>query len=162
MKTINVVIETPKGSHFKYKYDPKIRFFLVHKALPEGLTFPYDFGFIPKTKGEDGDPLDVLVFSEYSFLHKTVLPCKILGAIKAEQSKERKKQKMIRNDRILVVPEIPGIICPYNSLEDIPPEKIKEVENFFIYYNAIQDKTFKPLGTLTAKETKEVIKQQMI
>src|SRR5689334_25279777 len=113
MKTINVIVETPKGSHFKYKYDPESKNFIVYKALPEGLTFPYDFGFIPKTKGEDGDPLDILVFSEYSFLHKTTLACKILGAIKAEQSKdENKKQKLIRNDRILVTPEIPGLISP--------------------------------------------------
>src|ERR1043165_8808322 len=138
MKIINVIIETPKGSHFKYKYDPSTKYFEVYKSLPEGLTFPYDFGFIPKTKGQDGDPLDVLVFSEYSFLHKTVLPCRILGAIKAEQSKdETKKQKLIRNDRILVTPEVPGLVSPYKTCEDISPEKLKEIEDFFVYYNAI-------------------------
>jgi inorganic pyrophosphatase len=163
MKTINVIIETPKGNHFKYKYNSSTKYFEVHKALPEGLAFPYDFGFIPNTKGQDGDPLDVLIFSEYSFLQKAILPCKILGALKAEQSKEEtKKQKMIRNDRIIVVPEIAGLVSPYKVFEDIPSEKIKEIENFFIYYNAIQDKIFKPLGILTAKETKEIIKQQLI
>src|ERR1043165_5965158 len=141
MKSIEVIIETPKGSHFKYKYDPSTKNYGVHKALPEGLTFPYDFGFIPQSKGEDGDPLDVLIFSEYSFLHKSVLSCKILGAIKAEQSKDKtKKQKMIRNDRILVSPELSGFVSPYNALQDI---------------------IFKPLGILSANEAKEIIKQQL-
>jgi inorganic pyrophosphatase len=104
----------------------------------------------------------VLIFSEYSFLHKSVLSCKILGAIKAEQSKDKtKKQKMIRNDRILVSPELSGFVSPYNALEDIPAEKLKAIETFFIYYNAMQDIIFKPLGILSANEAKEIIKQQL-
>ncbi|HMG83849.1 MAG TPA: inorganic diphosphatase [Ferruginibacter sp.] len=88
MKIINVVIETPKGSAQKYDYDKKTGFFKLEKILPAGMVFPYDFGFIPDTKGEDGDPLDVLVFSEFCSFPGCMIECRLIGGIKAEQSKE--------------------------------------------------------------------------
>ena len=157
MDTIKVIVETPKGSQFKYKYDPKKEWFTVHKALPIGLSFPYDFGYIPETEGDDGDPLDVLVFSEFSFIQGSMLECRIMGSMKAEQTDH---EKTIRNDRIFAYPDLKGFYPVYDEMEDIQKEKLKEIENFFIYYNAIQKKTFKPLGILNAKETLKIIKQQ--
>jgi len=61
---IQVVIETPKGSRNKYAFDEEQRVFSLTKVLPAGMTFPYDFGFIPSTKAEDGDPTDVLVLMD--------------------------------------------------------------------------------------------------
>ena len=61
---LNIIIETPQGSRNKYAYDPKQRVFKVKCLLPKGMAFPYDFGFIPSTLGDDGDPLDVLVLME--------------------------------------------------------------------------------------------------
>lgn len=66
MASIEIVVETPKGSAQKYDYDPKSRFFKMSKILPSGMVFPYDFGFVPDTKGEDGDPLDMIVISEFN------------------------------------------------------------------------------------------------
>jgi len=65
----------------------------------------------------------------------------------------------MRNDRIFVVPDINGLYPVYKSLKDIQKEKLKEIESFFIYYNAMQDKIFKPLGTLNAKQTMSIIKR---
>jgi len=157
MHTLEIVVETPKGSPFKYKYDLKKRWFQVHKMLPVGLIFPFDFGFIPDTKGEDGDPLDVLVLSEFSFSQGCMVNCNVIGSLKAEQTEEK---KTIRNDRIFVTPEIKGLYPDYKSLEDVQKEKMKEIENFFIYYNLMEGKTFNPLEILTAKETWKIIKQQ--
>lgn len=156
MNTIEVIVETPKGSQFKYKYDTIKERFEVNKALPVGLVFPYDFGFIPGTTGEDGDPLDVLIFSEFSFLQGTMIECKVMGSMKAEQTEGK---ETIRNDRIFVTPDIKGFYPVYESLKDIQKEKLKEIENFFIYYNSMQDKIFKPLGILTPKETMRIIKK---
>jgi len=61
---IKVVIETPKGSRNKYAFDPEERTFTLKKVLPAGMTFPYDFGFVPSTLAEDGDPVDVLVLMD--------------------------------------------------------------------------------------------------
>ena len=58
---ISVIIETPKGSRNKFKYEPAKGIYKLAKVMPEGMMFPYDFGFVPDTKAEDGDPLDVLV-----------------------------------------------------------------------------------------------------
>src|SRR5262245_34968272 len=150
MNALEVIVETPKGSQFKYKYDPKKKWFEVSKILPAGLAFPYDFGFINKTKGEDGDPLDVLVLSEFSFPQGVMVKCDVIGAIKAEQTEGK---KTIRNDRIFVIPEVKGLYPDYTSLSDVQEEKIKEIESFFTYYNSIQGKIFKSLGILSAKET---------
>jgi inorganic pyrophosphatase len=63
-KCLNVVVETPKGSRVKYAYDLESGFFILSKALPEGMVFPFNFGFVPNTLAPDGDPLDVLVLNE--------------------------------------------------------------------------------------------------
>lgn len=82
MHTIDVVIETPKNSRFKYTYEEKLKGFKMKKVLPAGLVFPYDFGFIPNTKGEDGDPLDIIVLSEHALFPGCIVECKIIGSIK--------------------------------------------------------------------------------
>jgi inorganic pyrophosphatase len=61
---VKVIIETPKGSRNKFKYDSDLRMFKLSKVLPEGMVFPYEFGFVPFTKGDDGDPVNVLVLME--------------------------------------------------------------------------------------------------
>ena len=156
MTSMKITVETPKGSRQKYDFDVEEQSFSLKKILPIGMSFPYDFGFIPGTKGEDGDPLDVLILSEFSFLQGSMIECKVLGSMKAEQTEEN---ETIRNDRIFVYPRLKGFYPVYDSMDDIQEKKIKEIENFFIYYNAMQKKTFKPLGILNAKETLKLIKQ---
>ena len=117
MGCVDVVIETPKGSSQKYDYDPETHFFKMKKILPSGMVFPYDFGFVPDTKGEDGDPLDVIVISEFHSFPGCMIKCRIIGGIKAEQSGEKGKKKMIRNDRYLAIPKCSNIF-----------EKIKDIE----------------------------------
>jgi inorganic pyrophosphatase len=159
MHTINVMIETPKGSKYKYKFDPDTNRLKVHKLLPAGLAFPYDFGFIPHTEAEDGDPLDVMIFSEDSFLPGSMVECKVMGAIKAKQTKNGKN---VRNDRILATPVLSVEKEKNTSLEDLSKEKIKEIEDFFIYYNKMDGKEFNPSGILTASETRKMISNSEI
>src|SRR5260370_27297860 len=92
-----VVIETPKGSSNKYACDPDHRVFELKKVLPAGMAFPYDFGFLPSTKGGDGDPLDVLVLMDETAFPGGVLKCRVIGVIEREQGNKKKKE---RNDRI--------------------------------------------------------------
>src|ERR1700744_2611763 len=105
MPSLEIVIETPKGSAQKYDYDPKTHFFKMKKILPSGMVFPYDFGFVPGTKGEDGDPLDMIVISEFNSFPGVVIKCRVIGGIRAEQSAGSGSHKMIRNDRFLAVPK---------------------------------------------------------
>src|SRR5438270_9517039 len=88
---LNVIIETPKGSRNKYKYDKKQRLFMLSKVLPAGTTFPYDFGYIPSTKGQDGDPLDVLILMDEAVFPGCLITARLIGVIKAEQDDDGDK-----------------------------------------------------------------------
>jgi inorganic pyrophosphatase len=156
MHTVDVIIETPKGSKYKYKFDEGQNRFRVKKILPTGLAFPYDFGFIPGTKGDDGDPLDVMIIAEDSFVPGSIVECEIIGAIKARQISE---DETVRNDRIMAVPVMTMEKDKEVALEDFSKHKITEIENFFIYYNKMEEKEFKPLGILTAEETWKIIQE---
>ena len=158
MECVNVVIETPKGSAQKYDFDPDSHFFKMKKILPSGMVFPYDFGFIPKTKGEDGDPLDVIVISEFNSFPGIMIKCRIIGAIKAEQSEDKGSKKMIRNDRFLAIPKCSSIFEDVRSIKDLPGRIINQLEEFFVDYNKLEGKKFKALSKLNAKEALNLIK----
>ncbi|MDQ3290654.1 MAG: inorganic diphosphatase, partial [Bacteroidota bacterium] len=96
----NVIIETPKGSRNKLAYDEKFGLFKLKNVLPVGASFPYDFGFIPRTIGEDGDPIDVLVLMDEPVAPGTLVPARLIGVIAAEQTEEG---NTVRNDRLLAV-----------------------------------------------------------
>jgi inorganic pyrophosphatase len=154
MNTVTAVIETPKGNPEKYKYDPKTKFFKLKKILPTGMVFPYDFGFIPHTKGEDGDPLDIIVISEFKSFPGCMVECKIVGAIAAKQTE---KNKTIRNDRFLAIPVYAKSFSNIESVEELPEKMLEELEKFFITYNEIEGKTFKPIERLKAKDAFKLI-----
>ena len=79
----NVVIETSKGSPNKLGYDDALGAFTLHSVLPQGAVFPFDFGFLPRTKGGDGDPLDVLVLMQAPVPAGTIVPTRLIGVIEA-------------------------------------------------------------------------------
>src|SRR2546430_16564376 len=84
--TLNVLIETSKGSRNKLKYNPEQGLFELSKVLPRGLVFPFDFGFIPATVGDDGDPLDVLVLLDEPVPAGCKIAARLIGVIEAGQS----------------------------------------------------------------------------
>src|SRR6202167_6789836 len=92
---IQVVIETPKGSRNKYAFDEEQRVFELKKVLPAGMVFPYDFGFVPCTKAEDGDPTDVLVLMDEPAFPGCVLKCRVIGIIEGDQGNKKMRK---RND----------------------------------------------------------------
>lgn len=79
---INCLVETPKGYGVKYVYDPKLGRLSMKKLLPAGWVFPFDFGFIPGTLGEDGDPLDIVMISEIPSFPGCSVDCRIIGGLK--------------------------------------------------------------------------------
>src|SRR5512138_2441189 len=82
------VIETPRGSQNKFKYEPELGLFLLHKTLPAGMAFPYEFGYIPGTQAEDGDPIDVIIFMDQPGFAGCVLVVRLVGVIEAEQKEK--------------------------------------------------------------------------
>jgi len=158
---VDVVIETPKGSAQKYDYVPNTPFFKLKKILPSGMVFPYDFGFIPNTKGEDGDPLDVIVISEFNSFPGCIIRCRIIGGIKAEQSDEKDSRKMVRNDRFLAIPKFTNIFQDIKKMEDLPDQVTDQLEEFFVDYNKLQGKKFKALAKLGPNEAFSLIEEQL-
>jgi inorganic pyrophosphatase len=156
---MDVVIETPKGSAQKYDYDPDTGFFKLSKILPSGMVFPYDFGFIPGTQGEDGDPLDIIVISEFCSFAGCMIDCRIIGGFVAEQSKESGSKKMIRNDRFLAVPKCSNAFSEIKTSKDLPEKIMQELGDFFIDYNKIQDKKFVVLDKVSPKGAEKIIKK---
>ena len=141
---VEVVIETPAGSRNKYLYDEERGMFRLHKLLPLGTTFPFDFGFVPETLAEDGDPVDVLVLSDEPLFPGCVVPVRLLGVIEAEQKERRGKP--IRNDRLIGVPETKKIRPTARTLTDLPDGVLGQLEHFFVAYNRAERRTFTPLA----------------
>ena len=157
MQTIDVIVETPRGSAQKYNFDPKNNWFKLKKIMPAGMVFPFDFGFIPKTKGEDGDPLDIIVISELKSFPGCCMECRVIGGITAEQTENG---KTVRNDRFLAVPEASELFAKVKSIADLPADIIKQLEKFFINYNEEAGKKFKPLKRIDAEKAYELIKSK--
>jgi inorganic pyrophosphatase len=94
---VYAVVETPRGSTCKLDFDPDLRAFTLAKPLMAGLTYPYDWGFIPSTKAEDGDPLDVLVIHDAQTYPGVILRCRPIGILELEQTSKGRRE---RNDRV--------------------------------------------------------------
>ena len=142
-KNVNVVIETPRGSANKFAYNKEMELFFLKKTLPLGMVFPFDFGFIPNTKGGDGDPLDILVISEGTYYPGCLVECRLIGILKAEQKEANKKVE--RNDRLIGVPVSSIIYTSIKQVEDLNSIVTTQITDFFINYNEIEKKKFKPI-----------------
>jgi len=140
----HVVIETSKGSPNKLGYDEELGAFTLHAVLPQGAVFPFDFGFLPQTKGGDGDPLDVLVLMQAPVAPGTVVPTRLVGVIEAEQ--REKSGETVRNDRIIGVAPACALYRDVEALDDLPTAAVDEIEQFFVNYERQEGKEFRPLG----------------
>ncbi|HZQ42540.1 MAG TPA: inorganic diphosphatase [Acidobacteriaceae bacterium] len=140
---LQVVIETPRGSRNKYSFDPEQRVFRLKSALPAGMVFPFDFGFVPGTIGGDGDPLDVLVLMEDPAFPGCVLLVRLLGAIEVEQTE---KGKTKRNDRLIAVAEVSQLFANLKTVDDLPRQLRTEIDEFFTTYHRLQGKQSRTLS----------------
>lgn len=140
---VHAVVETPRGSRAKLEFDPKLGVFTLAKPLLAGLTYPYDWGFIPSTKAEDGDPLDVLIIHDAATYPGLVLTCTPIGVLEVIQSSKGKKE---RNDRVFVVPDRSPFEGDLQDIRRLPQRAIEELEKFFEATNALESKTLEFLG----------------
>jgi inorganic pyrophosphatase len=156
---LRVVIETPKGSRNKYDYDPDCDCLELATVLPEGMSFPYDFGFVPSTLGEDGDPLDILVLMDAPVVPGCVIRARPIGAIEAKQ--KAKGEDWERNDRLIAVAAHAQSHQNVKSLEGLRPHLVDEIKEFFIVYNRLRGRKFKPIALSGPGKSRELIKSGM-
>ncbi|HXI54722.1 MAG TPA: inorganic diphosphatase [Polyangia bacterium] len=141
---LHVVVETTRGGRNKMAYDEKLGVFRLKKVLPEGMSFPYDFGFVPSTRGGDGDPLDALVLMDESATTGGLVGCRLIGVILGEQCE--KKGKKMRNDRLVAVAVPSYTHADLKHIDDLNRSLLKELEKFFVNYHAEYGETFRVLG----------------
>jgi inorganic pyrophosphatase len=153
----NVVIETPKGSPNKLGYDAELGTFKLKTVMPQGTSFPFDFGFIPGTLAEDGDPLDVLVLMDYPLAPGTIVESRLIGVIAADQTE--KDGETEENDRLIAVSPKSALYQHAMKLGDIPEEVIEQVEQFFVNYNEQHGKQFAPKGQHGPTRAEDVLER---
>jgi inorganic pyrophosphatase len=154
---IHAVVEAPKGSGVKLKFEEELGAFTVTRALPLGLTYPFDWGFVPSTKAPDGDPLDVLILHDAQTYPGVVLPCQPLGVVEMVQDDEGGKRQ--RNDRVIVMPAWHDRLGEFERVSDLPKSLCKEIEQFFLSTTFFTPKNSEVLGWKGAKKAAAIVKK---
>lgn len=152
---LRVVIETPKGSRNKFAFDPKEGVFELKKVLPAGMTFPYDFGFVPSTKGGDGDPVDVLVLMDEPAFAGCVLTCRMIGVIEGDEGEGKEK---VRNDRIIAIEIGAHSWEDVKTVADLGKSFSRELEEFFVNYHKLSGKAYRVLGLHGPDRARKLVK----
>ncbi len=152
----NVIIETPKGSRNKLAYDEKLGIIKLKGVLPLGASFPFDFGFLPRTHGEDGDPVDVLVLMDEPVSPGCLVPARLVGVIAAAQTE---KGTTVQNDRLLAVSAVSRIHQHIQDLKDLYKRLLEEIEHFFRSYNVMRQADFTVTGRYGAKKAQQLVAQ---
>lgn len=153
---VQVVIETPKGSRNKFSFNSEQKVFGLRKVLPAGMVFPYDFGFLPRTKAPDGDPIDVLLLMDEPAYPGIVVRARLIGVMQGEQNDGGKK---IRNDRLLAVAEATHLYADVKSYTDLPARFLNELEEFFVNYHRLEGREYKLLGCKGVNVAQQLIEE---
>jgi inorganic pyrophosphatase len=155
--TLNVIVETTKGSRNKITFDAKRGLYELTGVLPVGASFPYDFGFVPSTLADDGDPLDVLLLMDEPAFAGCLVPARLIGVITAEQQEQG--GDVDRNDRLLGVAAKSRVHADVRGLADLGDALLDEIEHFFVSYNEIKGKRFEPTGRKGARAARTIVEE---
>ncbi len=151
-----VIIETPKNRRNKFDYDPESDLFKLGGLLPEGMMFPFDFGFIPSTLGGDGDPLDIMVLMDEPAHVGCLVDVRIIGVIQATQTENGKTET---NDRLLGVAVHSYQHEHISSIDQLNASLLEQLEQFFVSYNKLRGKKFKLENQGGPKRALSIIKK---
>ena len=151
---VHVVIDTPRGSRNKIRFDEAAGCFRLSRILPAGCSFPYDFGSIPGTRAEDGDALDVLVLLDEPTFPGCLITVRLIGVIAARQTE---KKRTLRNDRLLACPQTPVNEPAFTHLKQLGRQRLDEIEQFFVTYNTLQGRRFEPIGRYGPREAQRLL-----
>jgi inorganic pyrophosphatase len=157
-KTIGVILETPKGSRNKYAFNPDEKVFELKRVLPAGMAFPWDFGFVPSTLAEDGDPLDVLVLMDEPAFPGCVVRCRLIGVIEGEQVDGTKTD---RNDRVVAVDIENHQWAHVQHVDDLGKQFIRELEEFFVNFHKLQGKEYEVLDVRGPGQSRKCVQGSM-
>ncbi len=154
LKTVQAVIETPKGSRNKYEYNTDKRIFVLKRVSNSPFQYPTDYGMIPQTMGDDGSPLDIMVMMRQPTFPGCIIECRPIGVMKMTDGGER-------DDKILAIPlNYPGF-KDVNDIPDVQPSFLEGIEHFFRGYKKLEGKTTEVLGWKNADKALEAIEHSI-
>jgi len=147
---VHVVVETPAAAA---PNSPTPR--SLKASLLTGLTYPHDWGFVPSTKADDGDPLDIMVIHDAATFPGLVVACRVIGILQIEQ---KSKSKAERNDRLFAVPRRSHSEQALRDIDDLTKPIREELEKFFIATDELEDKKLNIIGWKGPKAALQAIK----
>jgi inorganic pyrophosphatase len=146
-EAFHVVIEAPRGSALKLKYDPALEAMSVSRPLPAGVAFPIDWGFVPSTQAADGDPLDALLCWDVPTYPGVVVKCRAIGVLYVEQNRWKDDpSERIHNDRILAIPVEARREAHVTDVDTLPLRMRQELEQFTLAATALEGKDVRVVG----------------
>jgi inorganic pyrophosphatase len=148
---LRVVVESPAGSRVKLKYDPKLHAFTVSRPLVLGVVYPFDWGFVPGTRGPDGDPIDAILVSDFPTFPGVVISSRPLGVVRVEQKANTGGGRQ-RNDRIVAEPT-----SARRRVAELSERVRKELEHFFRAVTVFEGKDIELLGWGPADEAQALV-----
>ncbi len=154
---VRVVVETPRGANIKLKFDDKLGCFSLTRILPLGVTYPYDFGFVPQTLAQDGDPLDVMVLIDAVTYPGVVISCRLLGALQIEERGMRGRQ----NHRVVALPVKAARAEDVKDFTGLGDRMQKELERFFVMTTAFTTKDPQLKGWVGPEAATEMVQKSI-
>jgi len=151
---IYVVVEVPYGHRNKYEYDSELGAIVLDRPLFSPVHYPGDYGFVPGTLADDGDPLDVLVMVKTPTFPGCVVAARPLGVLMMQDEKGG-------DEKILAVPTTDPSFETYHSLSDVPPHFLREMDHFFRVYKELEGKHVTSIGWKDRWEAEQVIKESI-
>ena len=149
---VNILIEIPGGSKNKYEFDKDINAFALDRVLFASVKYPYDYGFIPNTLADDGDPLDGMVIMDEPTFPGCVITAKPIGMLEMVDGGDR-------DEKILCVPSEDPRYSQVSSLKDIAPHRLEEIAEFFRTYKNLEKKVTEILGWKDVDAVKPLVDQ---
>ncbi|MBU0757142.1 MAG: inorganic diphosphatase [Nanoarchaeota archaeon] len=153
-KEFNMIVEIPKDSMNKYELDKETGMLVLDRVLYSSVHYPGNYGFIPQTLWEDGDPMDVLVLGTTSVYPMTIVkvrPIGIMGMI----------DNLSRDDKIIAVPAEDPRFDDHKDVKDVPSHRLKEIEHFFRIYKELQNVLVKVVEMKGRKDAEAAIKRSV-
>lgn len=154
---INVVVEIPYGSNIKYELDKESGAVVVDRVMYSAMFYPANYGFVPNTLSDDGDPADVLVLNEYPLQAGSVIKCRLIGVLLMEDESGI-------DEKLLAVPvsKIDPRYDDIKSLEDLPKITLDRIKNFFETYKMLEPNKWVKVKDYKGKEEAQAILQKAI
>ena len=153
---VHVVVESPRGSRSKFKYDPDLDVITLSRPLPDGFAYPHDWGFVPGTRAEDGDPLDAIIVWDGVTYPGIVVACRPIGVLEVEQNGKRSGERE-RNDRIAVLPVDALRWDSIDEVADLGDRFQEELAHFFAASVAFEGKELRLLGWKGRREAMALV-----